>query len=168
MRNMKVGARILLSSAITLVLSVLMVIISITEIYNVQATYQGLLSTQIAACTRFRKARRKSTPSHACCAIWRCLATIRIPTRRLTHRLMKLTSPLQTLNTLGLKSENPEVSAYVNSVQAWLTASDTINTNLKNGDTAEARNLLQEQCTPLLNQAIFRRRYAGQSDGEVQ
>lgn len=49
MRNMKVGTRILLSSAITLVLSVLMVIISITEIYNVQATYQGLLSTQIAA-----------------------------------------------------------------------------------------------------------------------
>ena len=57
MRNMKVGARILLSSAITLVLSVLMVIISITEIYNVQATYQGLLSTQIAAVHAVQKSQ---------------------------------------------------------------------------------------------------------------
>ena len=149
MRNMKVGARILLSSAITLVLSVLMVIISITEIYNVQATYQGLLSTQIAAVHAVQKSQAEIN------SIARLLRDMALfGYAEINTSIDEINQSLQTLNTLGLKSENPEVSAYVNSVQAWLTASDTINTNLKNGDTAEARNLLQEQCTPLLNQAI--------------
>ena len=154
MRNMKVGARILLSSAITLVLSVLMVIISITEIYNVQATYQGLLSTQIAAVHEVQKSQAEI---NSIARLLRDMALFGYNTdtnAEINTSIDEINQSLQTLNTLGLKSENPEVSAYVNSVQAWLTASDTINTNLKNGDTAEARNLLQEQCTPLLNQAI--------------
>ena len=154
MRNMKVGARILLSSAITLVLSVLMVIISITEIYNVQATYQGLLSTQIAAVHAVQKSQAEI---NSIARLLRDMALFGYNTdtnAEINTSIDEINQSLQTLNTLGLKSENPEVSAYVNSVQAWLTASDTINTNLKNGDTAEARNLLQEQCTPLLNQAI--------------
>ena len=154
MRNMKVGVRILLSSAITLVLSVLMVIISITEIYNVQATYQGLLSTQIAAVHAVQKSQAEI---NSIARLLRDMALFGYNTdtnAEINTSIDEINQSLQTLNTLGLKSENPEVSAYVNSVQAWLTASDTINTNLKNGDTAEARNLLQEQCTPLLNQAI--------------
>ena len=154
MRNMKVGARILLSSAITLVLSVLMVIISITEIYNVQATYQGLLSTQIAAVHAVQKSQAEI---NSIARLLRDMALFGYNTdtnAEINTSIDEINQSLQTLNTLGLKSENPEVSAYVNSVQAWLTASDTINTNLKNGDTAEARNLLQEQCTPLLNQAV--------------
>lgn len=154
MRNMKVGARILLSSAITLVLSVLMVIISITEIYNVQATYQGLLSTQIAAVHAVQKSQAEI---NSIARLLRDMALFGYNTdtnAEINTSIDEINQSLQTLNTLGLKSENPEVSAYVNSVQAWLTASDTINTNLKNGDTAEARNLLQKQCTPLLNQAV--------------
>lgn len=154
MRNMKVGARILLSSAITLVLSVLMVIISITEIYNVQATYQGLLSTQIAAVHAVQKSQAEI---NSIARLLRDMALFGYNTdtnAEINTSIDEINQSLQTLNTLDSKSENPEVSAYVNSVQAWLTASDTINTNLKNGDTAEARNLLQEQCTPLLNQAV--------------
>ncbi len=153
-RNMKVGTRIIVSCSSTLLLAVIMIIVAICQTASVQAEYEGITSHQIAATDAVQESQTEIN------SIARQLRDMALSgydsaiANEISSSSVNIQTSLESVRNLAGSMDSAGVENYVNAVNSWLSASAEIEASLQNGDDAEARRMLETQCTPLLNQAV--------------
>lgn len=153
-RNMKVGTRIIVSCSSTLLLAVIMIIVAICQTASVQAEYEGIISHQIAATDAVQESQTEIN------SIARQLRDMALSgydsaiANEISSSSVSIQTSLESVRNLAGSMDSAGVENYVNAVNSWLSASAEIEASLQNGDDAEARRMLETQCTPLLNQAV--------------
>ena len=153
-RNMKVGTRIIVSCSSTLLLAVIMIIVAICQTASVQAEYEGIISHQIAATDAVQESQTEIN------SIARQLRDMALSgydsaiANEISSSSVNIQTSLESVRNLAGSMDSAGVENYVNAVNSWLSASAEIEASLQNGDDAEARRMLETQCTPLLNQAV--------------
>lgn len=153
-KNLKVKTQVLATCVITLVLALIMMCVAIYETATIQIRYESILANQVSLTNSIEQSQT-SINSIARqlrdMALFGYDATIADEIETSSNQI---NDSLNNVKNLYQLSDNSKLQNYVDSTEKWLAASQEIESALQEDNLTQARNLLETQCTPLLNQAI--------------
>lgn len=152
LKNMKLRSQMLLSSSITLVLSIIIIAIANFETSSVQQEYNEILETTVTASDAIQTTQ---TNVNSIARQLRNMALFGYDSsiqEEIKDSEAEINSSLSVIQTLSQHDELAQ--QYIDAVNKWLGGYDDIITALQQNDEAQVRNLLQNQCGPLLNDAV--------------
>ena len=153
MKNKRVATKILLSVGITLLLSLVMIVVSISTILSTRSQFNGILNEQVTITEAVLESEMNVN------SIARQLRDMALfgynssTVNEIETTMTALDTNLETIQSLYTGSDGL-AGQYVQAVQDWESSFGDISSALQTGDTARASQLIQNQCTPKLNQAV--------------
>ncbi len=152
LKNMKLRSQMLLSSSITLVLSIIIIAISNFETSSVQREYNEILETTVTASDAIQTTQ---TNVNSIARQLRNMALFGFDSsiqEEIKDSEAEINSSLSVIQKLSKDDELAQ--QYIDAVNKWLGGYDDIITALQQNNETQVRNLLQNQCGPLLNDAV--------------
>lgn len=153
MKNKRVATKILLSVGITLLLSLVMIVVSISTILSTRSQFNGILNEQVTITEAVLESEMDVN------SIARQLRDMALfgynssTVNEIETTMTALDTNLETIQSLYTGSDGL-AGQYVQAVQDWESSFGDISSALQTGDTARVSQLIQNQCTPKLNQAV--------------
>lgn len=150
MKNKRVGTKMMISSGISLLLTLLLIVLSIRNITSTRNSYQDILNNQVSVTNAVLESEMEV---NSIARQLRDMALFGYNTSTMSEindSVNIITSTLQTIDTLNSDLANQ----YIQQVEDWEAAFGDISQALQTGDSAKVSQLLQNQCTPKLNQAV--------------
>ena len=150
MKNKRVGTKMMISAGITLLLTLLLIVLSIRNITSTRSSYEDILDNQAAITNAVLKSEMEVN------AIARQLRDMALfgysnsTMSAIQNSVTSINTTLESIRTLGTDLS----SQYIQQVQDWQSVFGDISQALQAGDNAQASQLIQNQCTPKLNQAV--------------
>ena len=153
MKNKKVGTKMLISFAVTLVLSLAMIGVSIANILSTRSNYESILSGQVAATEAVMESE---VEVNSIARQLRDIALFGYDTSAISNietSISNINTNLDTVTKLYTGEDGLD-DQYIQQIQSWEAVFSDISDALQSGDSAKVRELIQNQCTPKLNQAV--------------
>ena len=153
MKNKKVGTKMLISFAVTLVLSLAMIGVSVRTILSTRSNYESILSGQVTVTEAVMKSE---VDVNSIARQLRDMALFGYDTSTISDietAISDIDTNLDTVTKLYTGEDGLD-DQYVQQVQSWEAVFSDISDALQSGDSAKVRELIQNQCTPKLNQAV--------------
>lgn len=153
LKNMKLRSQMLLSSGITLVLSIIIIAIANFETSSVQQQYDQILETTVTASDAIQTTQ---TNVNSIARQLRNMALFGYDSsiqEEIKDSEAEINSSLSVIEKLS-KDDEELAQQYIDAVNEWLGGYDDIITALQQNDEAQVRDLLQNQCAPLLKNAV--------------
>ncbi|MDR3729234.1 MAG: methyl-accepting chemotaxis protein [Oscillospiraceae bacterium] len=153
MKNKKVGTKMLISFAVTLVLSLAMIGVSIANILSTRSNYESILSGQVAATEAVMESE---VEVNSIARQLRDMALFGYDTSAISNietSISNINTNLDTVTKLYTGEDGLD-DQYIQQIQSWEAVFSDISDALQSGDSAKVRELIQNQCTPKLNQAV--------------
>ena len=153
MKNIKVGSKILFSVIVTLVLSLIMMCISIRTILVVRDNYLSLLDNQIAITDAVQESESEV---NAVARQLRDMALFGYSTTTASNIETSIATIDESINTIQKLYTGTDGldDTYIQKIQEWESSFTNIDNALQAGNIDEARQLIQNECTPRLNAAV--------------
>ena len=153
MKNIKVGSKILFSVIVTLVLSLIMMCISIRTILVVRDNYLSLLDNQIAIIDAVQESESEV---NAVARQLRDMALFGYSTTTASDIETSIATIDESINTIQKLYTGTDGldDTYIQKIQEWESSFTNIDIALQSGNIDEARQLIQNECTPRLNAAV--------------
>lgn len=153
MKNKKVGTKMLISFAVTLVLSLAMIGVSIANILSTRSNYESILSGQVAVTEAVMESE---VEVNSIARQLRDMALFGYDTSAISSietSISNINTNMDTVAKLYTGADGLD-DQYVQQVQSWEAVFTDIDNALQSSDSAKVRELIQNQCTPKLNQAV--------------
>ena len=153
MKNKKVGTKMLISFAVTLVLSLAMIGVSIANILSTRSNYESILSGQVAITEAVMESE---VEVNSIARQLRDMALFGYDTSTISSietSISNIDTNMDTVTKLYTGEDGLD-DQYIQQVQSWEAVFTDIDNALQSGDSAKVRELIQNQCTPKLNQAV--------------
>ena len=153
MKNKRVGTKMLISVGITLLLSLVMIGIAIRTIVSVRNDYEDILNNQVAVTKAVLESEMEVN------SIARQLRDMALfgysasTIDEIETSITTIDEMLNTIDTLYTGTDGLDTQ-YIQQVQDWESVFGDISQALQTGNTAQANQLIQNQCAPKLNQAV--------------
>lgn len=150
--NLSVRTRMLISFAITIVLTILVVAIAVVDASSVQRSYESVLSGPVAVTDAVQDGEQNIN------SVARQLRDMALSgydsatSTEISDTLTSLDASLETVRSLYGSDELAQ--SYIQAVETWRSTFSDIDAALQDGDLAQARVLIANQCTPRLNAAV--------------
>ncbi len=153
LKNMKIRSSLLLGFGITILISIIIISATLILMNTQRATYSRIINSEIEACTVIKNSRL-----HANIAARNLRNILLIPTNPdnasmqtvIQESLGELEQDLTTLrNIYPLKDNN--LNEYLTAAEAWGTSATNILATVNAGRTAEAIQMVEDECIPRLN-----------------
>ncbi len=153
LKNMKIRSSLLLGFGITILISIIIISATLILMNTQRATYSRIINSEIEACTVIKNSRL-----HANIAARNLRNILLIPTNPdnasmqtvIQESLGELEQDLTTLrNIYPLKDNN--LNEYLSAAEAWGTSATNILATVNAGRTAEAIQMVEDECIPRLN-----------------
>ena len=153
MKNKRVGTKMLLSVGITLLLSLVMIVISIQTIVSTRSSYDNILNGQVSITKAVLESEMEVN------SIARQLRDMALfgysasTIDEIEDSISAIESTTETIRSL-YTGDDGLADQYIQQVEDWESVFGDISQALQSGDSARANQLIQNQCTPKLNQAV--------------
>ena len=153
MKNKRVGTKMLLSVGITLLLSLLMIVVSIQTIISTRSNYDSILNGQVSITEAVLQSEMEVN------SIARQLRDMALfgynasTIDEIETSISTIDSTTETIRTL-YTGEDGLADQYIQEVKDWESVFGDISQALQAGNSAQVNQLIQNQCTPKLNQAV--------------
>ena len=153
MKNKRVGTKMLLSVGITLLLSLLMIVVSIQTIISTRSNYDSILNGQVSITEAVLQSEMEVN------SIARQLRDMALfgynasTIDEIETSISTIDSTAETIRTL-YTGEDGLADQYIQEVKDWESVFGDISQALQAGNSAQVNQLIQNQCTPKLNQAV--------------
>ena len=153
LKNMKIRSSLLLGFGITILISIIIISATLILMNTQRATYSRIINSEIEACTIIKNSRL-----HANIAARNLRNILLIPTNPdnvsmqtvIQESLGELEQDLTTLRSIyPLKDNN--LNEYLTAAEAWGTSATNILATVNAGRTAEAIQMVEDECIPRLN-----------------
>ena len=128
MKNKKVGVKIIFPFAITLLLALLMMCVAIWTIFSIRSQYTKVLSTNIAIVDAVQDSEKE--------------------VNSVARQLRDMT--IQSLQT----GDTSLTDDYIQKIETWRSSFSAIDSAFQSGNTAQAQQLIKNECTPALTAAL--------------
>lgn len=152
MKNMNLKVQMLISITVTILLSMAAIAISNMETATVQDNYNEILSNSVTVTDSIQTTQ---TNVNSIARQLRNMALFGYDSSIETEIEACEQEINNSLATVSKLSKDDELAQkYVDAVNKWLGGYDDIIAALQSNDEEEVRNLLQNQCAPLLNDAV--------------
>ena len=158
MKNKRVATKSLISVGVTLLLSLIMIIVSIGSIVSISIDFYNVLREDVAITEEVLSSEMdvNSIARHI-----RDMALFGYDANTVTEiqdSIASLDASLSSIQSL-YPGKDGLADDYVQAVETWKSAFSDISTALQAGDTARVSQLIQNECSPRLDEAVA----AGQS-----
>lgn len=153
MKNKRVGTKMLLSVGITLLLSLLMIVISIRTIISTRSNYNSILDGQVSMTEAVLESEKEVN------SIARQLRDMALfgysssTMNEIETSISTLNANAETIRTLYTDKDGL-ADQYIQDIQDWQSVFGDISQALQSGNSVQANQLIQTQCTPKLNQVL--------------
>lgn len=153
MKNMKLGARLIMTMGITLVLIVVLSVVAIVGESRTSGGYMEIIEGPVAITDAVQTSEIEVN------AIARQLRDMALTgydaqaVSQMEQSMSDIEASLQTIRRLYTGGDGMD-TAYADAIDAWMGVFDELNSALRSGDTDQARRLIATQCTPLLEEAV--------------
>lgn len=153
MKNKKVATKMLFTFGVTLVLSLAMIGVSIRTILSVRSNYESILSNQVKMTEAVLESDMEVN------SIARQLRDMALfgydssTMDSIQDSINTIDADTSTINTLYTGTDGM-AQQYINEVKDWESTFTDIDQALQANDSARVAQLIQNQCTPKLNQAV--------------
>ena len=153
MKNMKLGARLIMTMGITLVLIVVLSVVAIVGESRTSGGYMEIIEGPVAITDAVQTSEIEVN------AIARQLRDMALTgydaqaVSQMEQSMSDIEASLQTIRSLYTGGDGMD-TAYADAIDAWMGVFDELNSALRSGDTDQARRLIATQCTPLLEEAV--------------
>lgn len=155
MRNKRVGTKMLISVGITLLLSLLLIILSIRTITSTRSSYDDILNGQVDVTSAVQESEMQIN------SIARQLRDMALfgysasTMDQIESSVTTLDNTIKDIQTHDLGTDiNSLSNEYIQAIQDWESVFADISQALQTGNSAQANQLIQNQCSPKLNQAV--------------
>lgn len=153
MKNKKVATRMLLTFGVTLVLSLAMIGVSMRTILSIRANYDSILSSQVKATEAVLESEMEV---NSIARQLRDMALFGYDTATIDNieeSISTIKTATNTITTLYTGTDGL-AQQYISEVEDWESTFNSIDEALQANDSAQVANLIQNECTPKLNQAV--------------
>ena len=153
MKNKKVATKMLFTFGVTLVLSLAMIGVSIRTILSVRSNYESILSNQVKMTEAVLESGMEVN------SIARQLRDMALfgydssTMDSIQDSINTIDADTNTIDTLYTGTDGM-AQQYINEVKDWESTFTDIDQALQANDSARVAQLIQNQCTPKLNQAV--------------
>ena len=155
MRNKRVGTKMLISVGITLLLSLVLIILSIQTITSTRSSYDDILDGQVDVTSAVQESEMQVN------SIARQLRDMALfgysasTMDQIESSITTLDNTIKEIQTHDLGADiNSLSNEYIQAIQDWESVFADISQALQTGNSAQANQLIQNQCSPKLNQAV--------------
>ena len=153
MKNKKVAAKLLFTFGVTLVLSLAMIGVSIRTILSIRSNYNSILSNQVVMTQAVQESEMEV---NSIARQLRDMALFGYDTsavESIQESASTIDANISTINTLYTEDDGL-AQQYISEVQDWEAVFSDIEDALQTNDSARVAQLIQNECTPKLNQAV--------------
>ena len=153
MKNKKVATKMLLTFGVTLILALVMIGVSARTILSVRSNYNDILSNQVQV-TQAVLGSEMEVNSIA--RQLRDMALFGYDTSTINsiqESINTINAATSTIDKLYTEEDGLD-QQYINDVEDWESVFTDINEALQANDPARVAQLIQNECTPKLNQAV--------------
>lgn len=155
MKNKKVATRMLFTFGVTLVLSLAMIGVSLQTILSIRSNYNSILSNQEKMTQAVLESEMEVN------SIARQLRDMALfgydsaTVDDIQESINTIDQATSTIDGLEIDSDtNTMAQQYISEVKDWESVFSGINEALQANDSAQVAQLIQNECTPKLNQAV--------------
>ena len=155
MRNKRVGTKMLISVGITLLLSLLLIVLSIRTISSTRNSYDDILDSQVDVTSSVQESEILVN------SIARQLRDMALfgysasTMDQIESSVTALDNTMKDIQSHDLGTNlNSLSNQYIQEIQDWESVFADISQALQSGNSAQANQLIQNQCSPKLNQAV--------------
>lgn len=153
MKNKRVGTKMLLSVGITLLLSLAMIVISIQTIISTRSNYNTILNGQVSITEAVLESEMEVNSIARQLRDMALFGYSQSTMDEIQDSITTLTTTTDTIRNL-YTGEDDLATQYIQQVEDWEAVFGDISQALQAGDSAQVNQLIQNQCTPKLNQAV--------------
>lgn len=153
MKNKRVGTKMLLSVGITLLLSLVMIVISIQAIISTRSNYNTILNGQVSITEAVLESEMEVNSIARQLRDMALFGYSQSTMDEIQDSITTLTTTTDTIRNL-YTGEDDLATQYIQQVEDWEAVFGDISQALQAGDSAQVNQLIQNQCTPKLNQAV--------------
>lgn len=153
MKNKRVGTKMLLSVGITLLLSLVMIVISIQTIISTRSNYNTILNGQVSITEAVLESEMEVNSIARQLRDMALFGYSQSTMEEIQDSITTLTTTTDTIRNL-YTGEDDLATQYIQQVEDWEAVFGDISQALQAGDSAQVNQLIQNQCTPKLNQAV--------------
>ena len=153
MKNKRVGTKMLLSVGITLLLSLVMIVISIQTIISTRSNYNTILNGQVSITEAVLESEMEVNSIARQLRDMALFGYSQSTMDEIQNSITTLTTTTDTIRNL-YTGEDDLATQYIQQVEDWEAVFGDISQALQAGDSAQVNQLIQNQCTPKLNQAV--------------
>ena len=153
MKDVKIKARMLTTFAVMLVLMLAVSIVGVVSVQNVRTQYEGILSTPVAITDAVQTS---TTEVNAIARQMRDMALFGYDAsgaEEIQDSIAAIDASLETIQTLYTGGDSL-AQDYVDAVAAWQSVFGDIESSLQSGNLDRTRTLIENQCTPALEEAV--------------
>lgn len=155
MRNKRVGTKMLIPVGITLLLSLLLIVLSIRTISSTRNSYDDILDSQVDVTSSVQESEILVN------SIARQLRDMALfgysasTMDQIESSVTALDNTMKDIQSHDLGTNlNSLSNQYIQEIQDWESVFADISQALQSGNSAQANQLIQNQCSPKLNQAV--------------
>ncbi len=153
MKDVKIKARMLTTFAVMLVLMLAVSIVGVVSVQNVRTQYEGILSNPVAITDAVQTS---TTEVNAIARQMRDMALFGYDAsgaEEIQDSIAAIDASLETIQTLYTGGDSL-AQDYVDAVAAWQSVFGDIESSLQSGNLDRTRTLIENQCTPALEEAV--------------
>lgn len=153
MRNKRVGTKMLISVAITLLLTLIMISMSIRTIVTTRNNYDDILNTQVAVTNAVMEGRMEVNSIARQLRDMALFGYSSTTMDEINASDTNLTADLEIIQKLS-PANDTATTQYIQAVEDWQSNLDDIAQALQSGNNETAEQLIQNRCTPKLTLAV--------------
>ena len=153
MKNKKVATKMLLSFAVTLILSLAMIGVAIRTILATRSDYESVLSNQVAITEAVLESEVEVNSIARQIRDMALFGYDASAASEIEGSISALDENMDTIQALYTGTDGLE-STYIQQVRDWESVFDSISSALQSGDSVRVSQLIQDECTPRLNLAV--------------
>lgn len=153
MKNKKVATKMLLTFGVTLVLALAMIGVSMRTILSIRGNYNDILSNQVQVT---QAVLESEMGVNSIARQLRDMALFGYDTdtaNSIQESINTINTATDTIDKLYTEEDGLD-QQYITDVQNWEAVFNNIDEALQANDTARVAQLIQNECTPKLNQAV--------------
>ncbi len=155
LKNMKIKKSMILAFGITILLSVVIIVISLFMMVSLKEGYQQVINQDIRASELITYSRLNANIAARNVrdmALFPDDPTNADKAQRINETLSEMSENLKELRVVYPLSDITKLNAYLDAVEAWGTELPDIMTAITSGNIEQAQSLIQNSCTPHLNE----------------
>ncbi len=155
LKNMKIRKSLILAFGITILLSVVIIVASLFMMVSLKEGYQQVINRDIRASELITYSRLNANIAARNVrdmALFPDDPTNADKAQRINDTLTEMSENLKELRAVYPLTDITKLNAYLDAVEAWGLELPDIMTAVTSGDIEQAKNLIENSCTPHLNE----------------